>query len=67
MQHYQNYDKQAQAGITGIGLNAAKSGNLGGGREGVMRAQYQNQSDMNRAMLQAQLLQSRFWSSTRSS
>jgi hypothetical protein len=54
------YDKQAQAGITGIGLKAAQSGNLGGGREGVMRAQYQNQSDMNRAALQAQLLQQGF-------
>jgi len=54
------YDKQAQAGITGIGLQAAKSGNLGGGREGVMRAQYQNQSDMNRAMLNAKLLQEGF-------
>ena len=54
------YDKQAQAGITNIGLNAAKSGNLGGGREGVMRAQYQNQSDMNRALLNAQLLQQGF-------
>jgi hypothetical protein len=54
------YDKQAQAGITNIGLGAAQSGNLGGGREGVMRAQYQNQSDMNRALLQAQLLQQGF-------
>jgi len=54
------YDKQAQAGITGIGLNAAKSGNLGGGREGVMRAQYQNQSDMNRALLQSKMLQQGF-------
>ena len=54
------YDKQAQAGITNIGLGAAKSGNLGGGREGVMRAQYQNQSDMNRAMLLAQLNQQGF-------
>ena len=54
------YDKQAAAGITGIGLNAAKSGNLGGGREGVMRAQYKNQSDMNRAMLNAKLLQEGF-------
>jgi hypothetical protein len=54
------YDKQAQAGITGIGLNAAKSGNLGGGREGVMRAQYQNKSDMNRALLQSGLLQQGF-------
>ena len=55
-----NYDKQAQAGITNIGLGAAQSGNLGGGREGVMRAQYQNQSDMNRAVLEAQLLQGGF-------
>ena len=54
------YDKQAQAGITNIGQKAAMSGNLGGGREGVMRAQYQNQSDMNRAALQAQLLQQGF-------
>jgi hypothetical protein len=54
------YDKQAQAGITNIGLGAAKSGNLGGGREGVMRAQYQNQSDMNRALLQPQMLQQGF-------
>jgi len=36
------------------------SGNLGGGREGVMRSEYQNQSDMNRAMLNAQLLQQGF-------
>jgi hypothetical protein len=54
------FDKQAQAGITNIGLGAAQSGNLGGGREGVMRAQYQNQSDMNRAQLQAQLLNQGF-------
>ena len=54
------YDTQAAAGITGIGLNAAKSGNLGGGREGVMRAQYQNKSDMNRALLQSGLLQQGF-------
>jgi len=51
------YDTQAAKGITGIGLQAAMSGNLGGGREGVMRSEYQNQSDMNRAMLNAQLLQ----------
>ena len=39
---------------------AAMSGNLGGGREGVMRAQYQNKSDMNRALLQSGLLQQGF-------
>ena len=54
------FDKQAQAGITNIGLQAAKSGNLGGGREGVMRSEYQTKSDMDRAMLQAKLLQSGF-------
>ena len=36
------------------------SGNLGGGREGVMRAQYKNKSDMNRALLQSGLLQQGF-------
>ena len=54
------YDSQAAAGITGIGQNAAMSGNLGGGREGVMRSQYQNKSDMNRALLQSGLLQQGF-------
>ena len=54
------FDKQAAKGITGIGQLAAKSGNLGGGREGVMRSEYQSQSDLNRAQLQAQLLQGGF-------
>jgi len=54
------YDTQAAAGLTGIGQQAAMSGNLGGGREGVMRAQYQNKSDMNRALLQSGLLQQGF-------
>ena len=54
------FDRQAQAGMTNIGLQAAKSGNLGGGREGVMRSEYQTKSDMDRAMLQAKLLQSGF-------
>ena len=50
-----SYDAQAGAGITNIGLNAAKSGNLGGGREGVMRANYQTDSDLNRALLEAKM------------
>ncbi len=54
------YDIQAQKGLTGIGSLAAQSGNLGGGREGVMRSEYQTQSDLNRAMLQAQMLQQGF-------
>ena len=54
------YDTQAAKGITGIGQQAAMSGNLGGGREGVMRSEYQNKSDMNRALLQAGMLQQGF-------
>jgi hypothetical protein len=54
------YDTQAAKGITGIGMNAAMSGNLGGGREGVMRSEYQNKSDMNRALLQSGMLQQGF-------
>jgi len=54
------YDIQAQKGMAGIGSLAAKSGNLGGGREGVMRSEYQTESDLNRAMLNAQLLQQGF-------
>ena len=54
------YDIQAQKGLAGIGSLAAKSGNLGGGREGVMRSEYQTQSDLQRAMLLAQLQQQGF-------
>ena len=54
------YDTQSAKGLAGIGQQAAMSGNLGGGREGVMRSEYQTQSDMNRAMLNAQLLQQGF-------
>jgi hypothetical protein len=54
------YDIQAQKGMAGIGSLAAKSGNLGGGREGVMRSEYQSKSDLQRAMLMAQLQQQGF-------
>ena len=56
----QQYDKQASQGILGIGQMAAQTGNLGGGREGVMRSEYQSQSDLNRAQLMAQLNQQMF-------
>ena len=55
-----DFDKQAAQGILGVGEMAAKSGNLGGGREGVMRSEYQTQSDLNRAKLLAQLRQQGF-------
>jgi len=53
-----NFDKQTAAGLSGIGQKSAMSGNLGGGREGVMRAEYQSQQDLNRALLNQQMLQS---------
>ena len=54
------YDTQAAKGLSGIGLLAAQSGNLGGGREGVMRSEYQTKSDLNRALLLAGLQQQGF-------
>ena len=54
------FDVQAQKGIPGIAAQAVGAGVLGGGREGVMRSEYQATSDRNRAALQAQLLQQGF-------
>jgi hypothetical protein len=54
------FDQQAGAGMSNIGQQAAMTGNLGGGREGVQRAQYQSNSDMNRALLQSGLQQQGF-------
>ena len=54
------FDQQAATGFNNIGLNAAMSGNLGGGREGVMKGQYQADSDMNRALLESGLKQTGF-------
>jgi hypothetical protein len=51
------YDIQAQKNLPGLAAQAIGAGAFGGGREGVQRAEYQNQSDLNRALLQAQLQQ----------
>jgi len=53
----QQYDIQAQKGLPSLAAQAIGQGAYGGGREGVQRAEYQNQSDLNRALLQAQLQQ----------
>jgi hypothetical protein len=55
-----NYDIQAQQGALQNPANAIASGAFGGARQGVQQAQYQSQSDLNRAQLQASLLQSGF-------
>ena len=54
------FDTQAAKGIPSIAAQAVNQGVLGGGREGVMRSEYQATSDRNRAALQAQLLQQGF-------
>jgi hypothetical protein len=56
----QQYDIQAQKGLPALAAQAIGAGAFGGGREGVQRAEYQNQSDLNRALLQAQLQQQGF-------
>ena len=55
-----DFDKQAAKDMRGIGLLAARSGNLGGGREGVMRAEQATQSNLDRAALLATLRQQGF-------
>ena len=54
------FDRQAAAGIPQIQAQAIAAGAFGGGREGVRLAEYQAESDRNRAALQAQLLQQGF-------
>jgi hypothetical protein len=54
------YDIQAQKGLPALAAQAIAQGAYGGGREGVQRAEYQTQSDLNRALLQAQLQQQGF-------
>ena len=51
------FDRQAAMRQQGISDAAVQLGGYGGGREGVMQAEYQTQSDRNRAMLQAQMQQ----------
>ena len=51
------FDKQAAMRQQQISDAAIQVGGFGGGREGVMQSEYQTQSDKNRALLNAQLLQ----------
>lgn len=54
------FDRNAQMQQQQIRDQAVSSGAFGGGREGVMQAEYQAGSDMKRAQLQAQLLNQGF-------
>jgi hypothetical protein len=54
------FDRQAAARQQAISDQAVALGGFGGGREGVQLAEYQTQSDRNRALLQAQLQQQGF-------
>ena len=55
------FDRQAQAQKASQAAQALGiPGAFGGGREGVLQAQYQSDSDRNRAALQSNLLQSGF-------
>ena len=56
----QDFDKQAAINRNQIGQSAMSAGAFGGAREGVMQSEYQSQSDLNRAALQAKMLQQGF-------
>jgi len=55
-----SFDEQAKQRQLGLSDAAIGAGAYGGGREGVQRAEYQRKSDMDRALLQAQLNQAGF-------
>mgnify|MGYP003674273684 CR=1 FL=1 len=54
------FDRQQTINQQGLRDSAISAGAYGGGREGVMQAQYMNQGAMDRASLQAQLLNQNF-------
>ena len=54
------FDRQRAIQEKSMADQAVASRGVGGGREGVQRAEYQSQSDRDRAALQAQLLQQGF-------
>ena len=56
----QSFDEQAKAREQAIRDQAVASGAFGGGREGVQLAEYGRKSDMDRALLEAQLRQAGF-------
>ena len=55
-----SFDDQARQRQLGLSDQAIAAGAFGGGREGVQRAEYQRKSDMDRALLNAQLNQAGF-------
>ena len=55
-----SFDEQAAMRQKQLSDQAIAAGAFGGGREGVQRAEYQRKSDMDRALLQAQLNQAGF-------
>ena len=54
------FDKQAAIGKFGLGKQASDAGAFGGARHGIAQSEYQSGSDINRAVLNAQLLQQGF-------
>jgi len=61
------FDRNAQMQQQQIADQAVSSGAFGGGREGVMQAEYQAGSDMKQSTITSRIIKSRFWSSTTSS
>jgi len=51
----QQFDIQAQKGLQPLQAQSVQQGAFGGARQGIQQAEYQSSSDLNRALLQAQL------------
>ena len=58
------FDVQAQKGIPSIAAQAVGKGVLGGGREGVMRSEYQGNKRQEPSSITSTIITTRFWSSS---
>jgi len=64
MHHLQSLIEMHKCNNNKLADQAVASGAFGGGREGVMQAEYQAGSDRNRAAITSRIITTRFWSST---
>ena len=57
-----SFDKRAAQQRRGISDQALQAGAFGGARHGIAGSEYDAASDMNRALMESQLLSTRLWS-----
>ena len=57
-----SFDKRAAQQRRGISDQALQAGAFGGARHGIAGSEYDAASDMNRALMESQIISTRLWS-----